>query len=123
MGTRHMRVLALGAAAHEQRGGDDENNRPHAEVYDPVPERFGHIPFGAAAANNGEPFAEGVAGDFGGTVQRGEPCVGHEVFGEWCEERAEEREHHQNAVGDSHCAFAGYQKPNGQPEEPEDHSA
>ena len=94
-----MQVLAFGAAAHEQRGGDDENNRPHAEVHNPVPERFGHIPLSAAAVDNREPLSEGIAGDPGGTVQRSEPGVGHKVFGERGEERAEEGEDDDHAVG------------------------
>ena len=117
-----MQVLAFGAATHEQRGGDDENNRPHAEVHNPVPERFGHIPFGAAAANNGEPFAEGVAGDFGGTVQRGEPCVGHKVFGERGKERAEEGEDDDHAAGDGDRVLTGDQKPDGESHKGEDES-
>ena len=51
---------------------------------------FGHIPLSAAAVNNREPLGEGIARDLGGAVQRSETGVGHKVFGERGEERAEE---------------------------------
>ena len=117
-----MQVLAFGAATHEQRGGDDENNRPHAEVHNPIPERFGHIPLSAAAANNGEPLGEGIARDLGGAVQRSETGVGHEVFSERGKERAEEGEDDDHAVGDGDRVLTGDQKPDGESHKGEDES-
>ena len=118
-----VKDLAPRGSPHKEHGRQNEQRAPGCEANNAVPEWFDHVPVGAAAVDNREPLSEGIAGDFGGTVQRSEPGVGHKVFCERGKERAEEREHHQNAVGDTYCAFAGYQKPDGQPEEPEDHSA
>ena len=112
--------LAPRGSPHKEHGRQNEQRAPGCEANNAVPERFGHIPFGAAAANNGEPLGEGIAGDLGSTVQRSETGVGHKVFGERGKERAEEGEDDDHAVGDGDRVLTGDQKPDGESHESED---
>jgi len=75
---------------HKEHGRQNEQRAPGSEANNAVPEWFDHVPVGTAAVDNREPLSERIAGDFGGTVQRSEPGVGHKVFGERGKERAEE---------------------------------